>query len=407
MKPTASTLLVIALLFAGASALPDPLLPTVFPSSPDARDASEPQAELGGQYALFSWTRSLPRIPKESSDDFDWEHSIRELMSTLNTAWFGTFSDSLPDAVKVSKATDGVEDWLEVNWDGVPFPLDPNTSDSDDLDEEMVKEYQEEALDTAFDAAEEVEVEDWEGLEYWDVEAWAAEDTKNKGMFEAGREWDLWERVEEFEEMWEHAEEEDDMPLAPVFEYTKKEDVLDGNFDEEGFAGYGHPDTGDHDDRKPIHKPKMPPRDPHGPHINSTIYDLLQKSKHSKRFFEFIKEDKDLSAMLQDKNNNHTVFVPSNKAFDMLDKYKKHHNVSKEMLHNVFLYHIAPGYHQGQDLRFHNTLLSALPAPDLGDDLHQRLRIGLNKKGPTVNFYSQFVMLDVVSHLFLQDSDIP
>ncbi|KAI5797318.1 FAS1 domain-containing protein [Pyronema domesticum] len=139
----------------------------------------------------------------------------------------------------------------------------------------------------------------------------------------------------------------------------------------------------------------MPSKDPHGPHMNSTIYDLLQKSKHSKRFFEFIKEDKDLSAMLQDKNNNHTVFVPSNKAFDMLDKYKKHHNVSKEMLHNVLLYHIAPGYHQGQDLRFHNTLLSALPAPDLGDDLHQRLRIGLNKKGPTVNFYSQFVMLDV------------
>ncbi|KAI5818581.1 FAS1 domain-containing protein [Pyronema omphalodes] len=213
-------------------------------------------------------------------------------------------------------------------------------------------------------------------------------------MFELGREWDLWDRVEEVDDIWEEAEE-NDMPLAPVFKYTKKEDVLDGSFDEDGFTGYGHPDTGDHDDRKPIHKPKMPPRDPHGPHMNSTIYDLLQKSKHSKRFFELIKEDKDLSAMLQDRNNNHTVFVPSNKAFDMLDKYKKHHNVTKEMLHDVLLYHIAPGYHQGQDLRFHNTLVSSLPAPDLGDDLHQRLRIGLNKKGPTVNFYSQFVMLDV------------
>ncbi|KAF8246651.1 FAS1 domain-containing protein, partial [Wilcoxina mikolae CBS 423.85] len=147
-----------------------------------------------------------------------------------------------------------------------------------------------------------------------------------------------------------------------------------------------------------VHKPKMPPKDHTGPHTNSTMWDLISKSKHTKRFYELLKDDKDIVAMLQDKNANHTVFAPSNKAFDMLDKFKKHHDVPKDLIHRVLMYHIAPGCHRSQDLRYHNTLITSLPDDELGPDMHQRVRIGLNHKGPSINFYSQFTMLDIYAN---------
>ena len=101
--------------------------------------------------------------------------------------------------------------------------------------------------------------------------------------------------------------------------------------------------------------------------------------------------------MLQDKNANMTVFAPSNGAFKLLDRLKKHHDIPKELIHKVLLYHIAPGHHRSQDLCYHNTLITKLPDDELGGGMHQRLRIGLTHKGPSINFYSQFTMFDVVS----------
>jgi uncharacterized surface protein with fasciclin (FAS1) repeats len=140
----------------------------------------------------------------------------------------------------------------------------------------------------------------------------------------------------------------------------------------------------------------MPPRDHTGPHTNSTIWDLISKSKHTKRFYELLKEDKDIVDMLQNKDANHTVFAPSNHAFEVLDKFKKYHDIPKDLIRRVLMYHIAPGRHRSQDLRYHNTLITSLPDDELGKDMHQRVRIGLNHKGPSINFYSQFTMLDIV-----------
>jgi hypothetical protein len=48
-------------------------------------------------------------------------------------------------------------------------------------------------------------------------------------------------------------------------------------------------------------------------------------------------------------------------------------------------------------LRYHNTLITKLPEDKLGKNMHQRLRIGLDHKGPNINFYSRFTMFDIVS----------
>ena len=140
----------------------------------------------------------------------------------------------------------------------------------------------------------------------------------------------------------------------------------------------------------------MPPKDHTGPHRNSTMWDLISKSRHARRFYELVKDDQDIVNILSDEKHNHTVFVPSNRAFKLLDKFK-HHGLPKKLVHQVLLYHIAPGVHPSHDLRYHNTLITSLPDDDLGKDMHQRLRVGLNRDGLWLNFYSQFTMLDIVS----------
>ncbi|KAA8911755.1 FAS1 domain-containing protein [Sphaerosporella brunnea] len=140
-------------------------------------------------------------------------------------------------------------------------------------------------------------------------------------------------------------------------------------------------------------RPPMPPSDPHGPHKDSTIWELIS-SKQS-RFADLIKKDRKVMDMLDDKKANITVFAPSNHAFAMLDKFLKHKDIPKDLIHRVLMYHVAPGTHESQDLRYHNTLLTKLSEDDLGKDEHQRLRIGLDHLGPNINFYSRFTMFDI------------
>lgn len=136
-----------------------------------------------------------------------------------------------------------------------------------------------------------------------------------------------------------------------------------------------------------------PPSDPHGPHRDSTLLDLISSSKHSSAFYETIKDNKDITDLLKDKNKNTTVFVPSNAAFECLDKYRKHHDLPKDLLHRILQYHFAPGMHDSDDLMFHNTLETRLTEDDLGKGQHQRLRIG---PGPRINLYAHFKMVDIV-----------
>lgn len=153
------------------------------------------------------------------------------------------------------------------------------------------------------------------------------------------------------------------------------------------------PSAPDHVPRIPL--PRMPPRDETGPHKDSTLMDMICSGKHTKRFCDLIKEDRDITDMLKDKKANITVFAPGDEAFRMWDEINKHHKMSKDMVHRVLLYHCAPGTHWSQSLRYQNTLTTMLPVKELGNEIYQRVRIGLSHEGPTVNFYNEFRTLDV------------
>jgi len=144
----------------------------------------------------------------------------------------------------------------------------------------------------------------------------------------------------------------------------------------------------------------MPPRDHTSPHTNKTLWDLISSSKHTTRFASLLKNDASLYSLLSSKASNVTVFAPSNRAFSSLEKYlKKGHegkDIPADVIHRVLSYHIANGTHSSQDLRYHNTIISRLPDDELGQGMDQRIRIGLNHKGPSLNFYSRFTMFDIV-----------
>jgi uncharacterized surface protein with fasciclin (FAS1) repeats len=144
-----------------------------------------------------------------------------------------------------------------------------------------------------------------------------------------------------------------------------------------------------------VPKPKMPPRDRTGPHNDKTLWDMIKDCKYTSRFYEYLKDDDKIVKMLQDTKSNTTVFAPSNQAFEKFDQFRKHHDVSKDMVHRVLLYHLSYGIHRSNDLRYHNTLVTMLPDDNLGKGMHQRVRLGLSHRGPTINFYSEFKMLDI------------
>ncbi|TGZ82903.1 FAS1 domain-containing protein [Ascodesmis nigricans] len=138
----------------------------------------------------------------------------------------------------------------------------------------------------------------------------------------------------------------------------------------------------------------MPPSDPHSPHSDSSIMDLLHACPETSRFHDFIKKDKEIYDYLNDRKSNVTVFAPTNKAFELLDRCSKGHDIPPELLKRVLLYHMVEGTHGSQDLRYHNTIATKLSEDKLGGGHHQRLRIGLSHDGPTLNFYAVFKMFD-------------
>jgi uncharacterized surface protein with fasciclin (FAS1) repeats len=144
-----------------------------------------------------------------------------------------------------------------------------------------------------------------------------------------------------------------------------------------------------------VPRPRMPPRDRTGPHKDKTLWQVISECKHTSRFHDYLKDDREIQKMLDDEKANLTVFAPSNDAFRRFEEYSKHHKLSKDMIHRVLMYHLSPGFHSSQDLRYHNTLVTMLSEKDLGKGMNQRVRIGLGYSGPSVNFYSQFTMVDL------------
>ncbi|KAK6359226.1 hypothetical protein TWF696_000390 [Orbilia brochopaga] len=156
----------------------------------------------------------------------------------------------------------------------------------------------------------------------------------------------------------------------------------------------GHPGDG------PPHHPPPPPHHPpphhgpphrppphHFPHIhNETIWQLISKANVTSAFAKVVSEFDDLVNILNSTAANHTVFVPTNSAFERLKKHLGDHKISKELKKKALLYHILNQPLPIFKLLFTHTAATSLVGEELGGN--QRLRFGLGHHGFAVNFYS-------------------
>ncbi|KAK3363413.1 fasciclin domain-containing protein [Lasiosphaeria hispida] len=153
-------------------------------------------------------------------------------------------------------------------------------------------------------------------------------------------------------------------------------DSSDGDSDDDG-------DDGDHHGR-------------HGHHGNAskTIYELIAESKYTKRFAELIEEYDDIKELLQDTKANHTLFVPTDSAFERIPH--DHKKPPKEFIQAVLEYHLAPGLFPTRRVLFSHTVPTELKLASLGGH-RQRLRIGVSLFGVRINFYGKLVATDIIA----------
>ncbi|KAK4156980.1 fasciclin domain protein [Chaetomidium leptoderma] len=122
-----------------------------------------------------------------------------------------------------------------------------------------------------------------------------------------------------------------------------------------------------------------PPHGGHGHHgdPDKTIYEIIKESKHTTKFAKLVEEHDEIKQLLQDTKHNHTLFVPTDRAFECIPHHRhgkggggdddddddddKHgHKPSKEFLLSLLKYHITPGLYPLRRVRSTNTLPTEL-----------------------------------------------
>ena len=134
----------------------------------------------------------------------------------------------------------------------------------------------------------------------------------------------------------------------------------------------------------------------HGHHCkpNSTVYELIAKSKYTTKLAEAISEFPDLVQLLNGTAANYTVFAPTDKAFEKVMKHGK--KPSKEIIKKVLTYHVSSDFYPAGKVLVTHTVPTLLKGEALGGE-PQRLSTNIGLKGLTVNFYSRIVAVDIVS----------
>jgi uncharacterized surface protein with fasciclin (FAS1) repeats len=150
-----------------------------------------------------------------------------------------------------------------------------------------------------------------------------------------------------------------------------------------------HPHHPPHHGKPPHHGDPHHP--PHHEKPNMTIYELISKSKYTTKFAELINEHEDLVQLLNDTKANHTIFAPTDSAFDKIPEH--HKKPSKEFIKGVLLYHIAPGCYPAGRVLHSYTIPSLFEPSDLGHK--QRLTVRVTLRGPAINFYSRLVATNI------------
>jgi uncharacterized surface protein with fasciclin (FAS1) repeats len=170
------------------------------------------------------------------------------------------------------------------------------------------------------------------------------------------------------------------------------ESWLEGSSFEESFTEDPHhpPHDGPPHRGPPHHgRPHHPPHD--GP-PNMTVYELISKSKYTTKLAKLIDEYDDLVKVLNGTKANYTVFAPTDEAFEKIPKHGDH-KPSKEMIKKVLLYHVSDDFYPAGRVLHSYTIPTLYEPEQLGHK--QRLTVRVTLKGPTINFYSKLVAVNI------------
>lgn len=144
--------------------------------------------------------------------------------------------------------------------------------------------------------------------------------------------------------------------------------------------------------RGPPHhgKPRHPPHDGDDK-PNRTVYELINESKYTTKLAELINKYDDLVETLNSTKANYTVFAPTDEAFEKIPHHGKH--PSKEVLKDILLYHVSPDFYPAGRVLHSYTIPTLFEPEKLGHK--QRLTVRVTLRGPTINFYSKLVAVNI------------
>lgn len=124
-----------------------------------------------------------------------------------------------------------------------------------------------------------------------------------------------------------------------------------------------------------------------------TIYQLVSECPETTKFAALLNKHDDLVKLLNSTDADHTLFVPTDEAFEHLPF---HDRPSDEWIRDALEYHIATDARTAHDLARSKTVPTLLKEDWLGDR-PQRLRVSLSLKGLHINFLSRVVKPNTVS----------
>ncbi|OAP61431.1 hypothetical protein AYL99_03634 [Fonsecaea erecta] len=225
----------------------------------------------------------------------------------------------------------------------------------------------------------------------------------------------FWNKEHQAESFWEDLEEEFTKAadsakhaFAELVDLTHDTAVSYGEDFQDAFAGEAWLDSAEYDldlfDEPPHHGPPhhpphhgppgKKPRRPHHPHhrSNQTIWELISKSKYTTKLSAAVKEFPDLVELLNSTKTNHTIFAPTDRAFDKIPKHAP--KPPKEFLEKLLTYHVSPEFYPAPRILVSRTIPTALEARFIGK-VPQRLSTQVSLRGLTVNFYSRIVAIDI------------
>ncbi|KAK4187248.1 Fasciclin domain-containing protein [Podospora australis] len=157
------------------------------------------------------------------------------------------------------------------------------------------------------------------------------------------------------------------------------------------------PDSDSDDDGHPHpHPPHHPPRrgGRHHGDKTKTIYELIKDNKYTTKFAKLVEENDEIKSLLDDTEHNHTLFVPTDKAFEGIP-HKPKEPPSKEFILSLLKYHALPGLYTARHVLHSHTLPTELSPDSLGDH-PQRLRVSLGFLfSIRLNLYSKIVLSNI------------